>query len=114
MQEPTSIPLLEFVALKDFQSTLLVRETSVYPCVPVSEECSDALSKPRSEQAGGEWTFRPRNRYLIERAETELLELRVEGNDMLVDECRDCPHSLGLIRSRDSRPIIMCCPASVV
>jgi len=29
------------------------RDTSAYPRLPVSDECSDALSDPRSEQAGG-------------------------------------------------------------
>ncbi|PSQ17069.1 hypothetical protein BRD00_08535 [Halobacteriales archaeon QS_8_69_26] len=32
------------------------RDTSAYPRLPVSDECSDALSEPRSEQAGVERT----------------------------------------------------------
>jgi len=32
------------------------RDTSAYPRLPVSDECSDAQSEPRSEQAGVERT----------------------------------------------------------
>jgi len=32
------------------------RDTSAYPRLPVSDECSDTLSEPRSEQAGVERT----------------------------------------------------------
>jgi hypothetical protein len=38
------------------------RDTSAYPRLPVSDECSDTLSEPRSEQAGVERTLLPRNR----------------------------------------------------
>jgi hypothetical protein len=38
------------------QQELGDRDTSAYPRLPVSDECSDALSEPRSEQAGVERT----------------------------------------------------------
>jgi hypothetical protein len=41
------------------------RETSAYPRLLVSGECSDALSDPRSEQAGVERTLLPRNRRTV-------------------------------------------------
>ena len=35
---------------------LIDRDTSAYPRLPVSDECSDTLSEPRNEQAGVERT----------------------------------------------------------
>jgi hypothetical protein len=41
------------------------RDTSAYPRLPVSEECSDTVSEPRSEQAGVERTLLARNRRTV-------------------------------------------------
>ena len=41
------------------------RDTSAYPRLPVSDECSDAQSEPRSEQAGVKRTLLPKNRCTV-------------------------------------------------
>jgi len=60
VQDTGGIPQSEFWKELDISSRkgsrIVDRDTSAYPRLSVSDECSDALPEPRSEQAGVERT----------------------------------------------------------
>jgi hypothetical protein len=88
-----------FVAASDGSSPGCVsdRNTSAYPRLPVSDECSDDQSEPRSEQAGVEWTQRAQSaaRALVWMSHRHAFDVRPSSFDYDASGERPSPNHKG-------------------